>query len=140
MAEFEPDIPLVVAALLSCRLPAFGQKALHDVISFAPKDLQSTRHTAERINAGFLVPQDQPFRQLMAATTIAFHLDPARYAAVNRQQSVLERILLAMPPGVRGRELTDAARAHRDAGDVETGRSFADLFAEAPRGGQRSAA
>jgi hypothetical protein len=105
-----------------------GDADLQAVIAFTQSDLASAKTMAERINRGFSLPVGQPFRQLLAAAALAFHDDPQSYEQRNAGQAIVDRMLAAIPPGVRAEELSAQERADRDAADQETGRSLAALF------------
>ncbi|HXF64005.1 MAG TPA: hypothetical protein VNK95_20435 [Caldilineaceae bacterium] len=125
MAEFEPDVPKVVAALLAVPL---GGKPLRQVVAFSPANAQAAAIQQANILGGFTLNQGEDFRILFAAAALAYHADPEQYRQRNAQRAIVEQMAAAVPPGVRSAGPADpAALAPADA---QAGAALADLFME----------
>lgn len=130
MDSFEVDIPKVVAAVLETPLPVFGNQPLRTVIGFTPADVKQARNLAFAINNGGGLAKGMPFRHLFAATTLAYDADPVRYQQENAHKAIIERMIAAIPAGVRSADgvLDEGKRAAHTQVDEAIGRELLDLF------------
>lgn len=131
MQTFDDDIPAVVTALLDQPLEPFGSMPLKEVVSFGAADVERTQVLADTIKRGSKLPLGEPFRKLYAAATTAYYTDPTTYTEKKAHKTVVERMLLSIPPGVRsaGKALTPAREAQIRAIYGQTGGDLLDLFA-----------
>lgn len=132
MEPFEADIPAVVATLLKTPWQSLGGLPLKEVISFSAADAARAQVLAGAILRGSTLPSGEPFRRLYAAATLAYYQDPAAYAVRNANRAVVDRILGAIPPGVRSAERTPAAAREAEIKAIygQTGADLLDLFAD----------
>jgi hypothetical protein len=116
-SEFEPDIPIVVSALLAGPYPAFGGAALTGVLSFGTRHNRVESH-AEALLHGDPLDIGIDVRTLLPAAALAFARDPDSYAARNAHERVVaharrieSRGLRAAPPETRSELHNRAAGA-----------------------------
>lgn len=130
MESFEKDIPKVVAAILETSLPVFGNQLLREVIHFTTADVKQARNLAFTINNGGALNKGIPFRHFFAATTFAYQEDPVRYQQEDAHKAVIDRMVAAIPAGVRSAdgELDAAKRAAHAQMDEAIGRELLDLL------------
>lgn len=130
MDSFEADIPKVVRAVLETPLSVFGDQPLRAIVGFTPADVKQARNLAFAINNGGGLARGIPFRHFFAATTLAYQADPARYQQENAHKAIIERMIAAIPAGVRSADgvLDEAKRAAHAQLDAAIGRDLLDLF------------
>jgi hypothetical protein len=100
LTDFEPDIPVVVGALLRGPYPELGGIPLTDVLSFTKAAHQTARADAKRVLSEQR-PKSRDVRRLAAAAALAFHKDPDRFLNSPAQSWILERITESREAGVR---------------------------------------
>jgi hypothetical protein len=118
MTAFEPDIPIVVKAVLQTRFPQWKEATLPEVLPFSPRDHKDAGEVAKKV----LVPENltqKDVRKLFAAARLAFEKDPDAYNAQQAQKQILDRVLAVREPGERavGEEEPDWEQADREAGE-----------------------
>lgn len=103
MPEFEPDIPVIVKALLQGPYPELGGAALTDVNSFSAADQQQALKAANQALANYAL-QSEKVHILMAGARLAFEKDPEKYHTQKVAKRIIERVLAAQQIGVRAED------------------------------------
>jgi hypothetical protein len=137
MAAFDPDVGVVVRALLDGPYPELGGVGLTSVVGF--QGLHGAAAVdAERLLTKGYEPLSTDPRALFAAGALAFARDPATYAALDVARRVVDRVVECQAAGTRFRGGGDAApdRAALDARDDAAGAALFELLRRRAAGGR----
>jgi hypothetical protein len=135
MPAFEPDVAVLVDALLGGAFPELGGARLPDVIGFAQLDAAAAVD-AERLLVKGYQPLSTDPRALFAAGALAFGRDPAAYAALDVAGRVVDRVVACQEAGTRFRGGGGAApdADALDARDRAAGAALFELLRRRARG------
>ncbi|MFN0087461.1 MAG: hypothetical protein ACKVX9_18875 [Blastocatellia bacterium] len=130
LAEFEPDLKIIVPALLDGRFPELGDRRLREVLRFT-KDQQEEAKITVRQLMDEEAPASADLRVLLAAARLGYEQDPAAYESRNLPAALLAHIQGVIKPGTRaGEALPEEEELAARAADYETSgdRLFQELW------------
>ncbi|MBI3959819.1 MAG: hypothetical protein HY328_13495 [Chloroflexi bacterium] len=130
MTAFEPEIAAVVGAILTAKWEGLGGATLAEAVP--PVNEERVGKLADDILKRKALPTNEPFRQLFAAATVAYHQDTAGYVASNQTVSVAARLFQLIPAGVRSgdRQLSQAEQQKQQQADRQAGAALLAFFDE----------
>jgi hypothetical protein len=129
MACFEPDVPMVAAALVNGPYAALENGRLTDLLTFAP----ASQERAERIARDALKRvsgESTDARELVAAARLAFDAAPRAFRAAEVSPRLLRRIRESQTVGTRAGTASSVAAGVREERSRRAGEWLTDYLEE----------
>lgn len=103
LTEFEPDLKVIVPALLDGQFPELGNQRLREVLRFTKQQQKDAKLAVRQLREKEdLASAD--LRVLLAASRLAYEEDPAAYGSKDLPAALLAHIETVIKPGTRAGE------------------------------------